>query len=81
MMRIDALSSIVVMPNQLPKAPDEPPSEPIIIKIPSRWIRLPEQEPLKPSDKPEIEVPDPWNRWPPTEMPPPPCPEDRVVIR
>jgi len=61
--------------------PNEPPREPIIIKIPPRRIRQPEQEPLKPSDKPEIEAPDPWDRWPPVKMPPHPSPEDRVAIR
>ena len=80
MIRIVAKSNMAMMPNQPPKAPDEAPSEPLIIKIPPRGIRLPEQEPSKPSDKPEIEVPDPWDRWPPAEMPPPPCPEDRVAI-
>lgn len=80
MIRTDTLSSIEVLPNQPPKAPDNPPCEPIIIKIPPRKIRLPEQEPPKPPDVPEIEVPDAWERFPPPEMPPPSCPEDRVAI-
>jgi hypothetical protein len=80
MIRSGAISSVAVMPNQPPKAPDKPPREPLIIKIPPRGIRLPEQEPSKPPDQPEIEVPDPWDRWPPPEMPPPRCPEDRVAI-
>ena len=80
MIRTDALSSMEMMPNQPPKAPDNPPCEPIIIKMPPRRIKLPEQEPAKPPEEPEIEVPDAWDQFPPPEMPPPPCPEDRVAI-
>jgi hypothetical protein len=80
MISISVLSSLAVMLNQPPKAPDEPPSEPIIIKTPPRQIRLPEQEPPRSPNEPEIEVPDPWDRLPPAEIPPPPCPEDRVAI-
>ena len=80
MIRISLLSSVSVMPDQPPKAPDEPPIEPIIIKTPPRQIRIPEQEPPKPPDDPELEVPDIWDQFPP-EMPPPPRPGDRVAIR
>ena len=79
MIRSDAPSIMKTMPNQPPKAPDEAPREPIVIKIPLRQIRLPEQEPQKPADAPEIEVPDAWDQFPPPELPPPPCPEDRVA--
>ena len=72
MIRIRVLSSLSVMPDQPPKATDEPPIEPIIIKIPPRQIRIPEQEPPKPYENPELEVPDVWDPFPPPEMPPPP---------
>ncbi len=79
MIRTDALSTMKVMPNQPPKAPDEAPREPIVIKIPPGKIRLPEQEPPKPPDEPELEFPEGWDRLPPPEISPPPCPEDRVA--
>ncbi|MGI9449785.1 MAG: hypothetical protein ACR2QH_03945 [Geminicoccaceae bacterium] len=73
--------ALALLPDQPPKVPEDPPDESLIIKIPPREIRLPEQDLPKPPEMPEIDLPEEelW-RWP--EMPPPlpPCPKDWVAV-
>jgi hypothetical protein len=62
------------MPDPARRPPDNPPPEPIIIRIPPRLPEVPEVD--RPDDEDEAEIRTPLII---PEMPPPPRPEERPV--
>jgi hypothetical protein len=62
------------MPDPVRRPPDNPPPEPIIIKVPPRPPEAPEVD--RPDDEDEAEIRTPLII---PEMPPPPRPEERPV--